>query len=56
MEFIDYYKILELSKTATEKENEAPRGKPTGYLRTVSADLNILFHTRLLCPDPLYTF
>jgi RNA polymerase sigma factor (sigma-70 family) len=34
-----------------EKENEAPRGKPTGYLRRASIVLNIPSHTRLLYLD-----
>ena len=38
------------------KVNELPRGKPAGYLRTVSIDLNIPSHTRSLSLGFQHTF
>ena len=34
-----------------QQANEAPRGKPTGYLRRASTVLNIPAHTRFPCLD-----
>ena len=37
-------------------QNELPRGKPTGYLRTVSTALNIPSHIRFLYLDFQHIF